>query len=236
MSDRLRAANGGAQVARWLSTPYSTRASASPPPRTRNLRVGGTFLVRLSPFRPDHEEPSRPRLALRASLWSVSRDPARRAGAYDTCNRLRAPARPTSPLLPSTTRRSLRLPWRSPTGAERNLQSERRGVEGRREHVGRAGARRRPIVSHAPAWRVKAREVDRRSDRSANRGGEGHCWSGRKGGETRGGTTRTKSASMGYEERSRARDANGMYEKPRSRAGRRSTRYFSPAPASSVGR
>ena len=30
VSDRLRAANGGAQVARWLSTPYSTRASASP--------------------------------------------------------------------------------------------------------------------------------------------------------------------------------------------------------------
>ena len=177
-----------------------------------------------------------PRLALRASLWSVSRDPARRAGTYDTCDRLRAPARPTSPLLPSTTRRSLRLPWRSPTGAERDLQSERRGVEGRREHVGRAGARRRPIVSHASAWCVRAREVDRRSDRSANRGGEGHCWSGRKGGIQGGGTTRTKSVSMGYEERSRARDANGMYENPRSRAGRRSTRIFSPARASSVGR
>ena len=177
-----------------------------------------------------------PRLALRASLWSVSRDPARRAGTYDTCDRLRAPARPTSPLLPSTTRRSLRLPWRSPTGAERDLQSERRGVEGRREHVGRAGARRRPIVSHAPAWCVRAREVDRRSDRSANRGGVGHCWSGRKGGIQGGDTTRTKSVSMGYEERSRARDANGMYENPRSRAGRRSTRIFSPARASSVGR
>ena len=134
-----------------------------------------------------------PRLALRASLWSVSRDPARRAGTYDTFDRLRAPARPTSPLLPSTTRRSLRLPWRSPTGAERDLQSERRGVEGRREHVGRAGARRRPIVSHAPAWCVKAREVDRRSDRSANRGGEGHCWSGRKGGK-QGGVRRAQRA------------------------------------------
>ena len=72
------------------------------------------------------------------------------------------------------------------TGAERKLRSERRGVERRREHVGRTGARRRPIVLHASAWRVKAREVDQRGDRSANRGGEGHCWSGRKGGKQRG--------------------------------------------------